>query len=105
MFRPFSTSGIGVEGNATASSGIPHSVTGKSSSPDGFGVYTPDDAKVDGGTFTAEEWQALVDGERPLLLDAVSAGNVVAGHASSSTAASVVGATIFGGRFDDGTTA
>jgi hypothetical protein len=74
-------------------------VTGKANSPDGFRVYTPDDAKVDGGTFTAEEWQALVDGQRAPLLDAESdrdAGNGVAGRASNSTTESVVGSASLG---------
>lgn len=42
--------GIGVHGETTAGSGTPIALKGEVAAADGFGVFTPDDARVDGVT-------------------------------------------------------
>lgn len=42
--------GTGVLGHNTATSGTAHGVEGVTDSPDGYGLLTPDDAKIDGAT-------------------------------------------------------
>ena len=57
-----STSGIGIFGFASAISGETRGVVGRTLSPDGYGLYTPDDAKVkgdievDGSVKTTDDW-------------------------------------------------
>lgn len=98
--------GAGVLGKNTATSGTPIGVEGTTpNASSGYGLYTPDDAKVAGtleasvldtagGDFTVEAGTTATG----------PAGNVVAGHASNAVDSGVGGATIAGGGFDDGTT-
>jgi hypothetical protein len=98
--------GAGVLGRNTAGSGSPVGVEGAvPNAGGGYGLYTADDAKVDG---TAE--LAAVDttgSDFKLTAGTTStndATNVVLGHASNDVTDSAIGATVGGGGFDDGST-
>jgi hypothetical protein len=112
------TDGIGVLGEATGS-GATNGVRGVASSSSGYGLYTPDDAKVDGdieaggfvdaanirlsGQFNADKnFQVYIDGSRNVFIEPQTnndeAGNVVFGaipNYNDTTAAH--GATVSGG--------
>lgn len=90
--------GIGVLGRNTAASGTTKGVEGRVDSSDGYGLSTPDDARIKGVVDT-DETDFVVEAGTTATSDAT---NVVHGHASNS--ASGVGATIGGGGYDDGTT-
>jgi hypothetical protein len=113
--------GIGVLGENRADSGDPVGVYGQVSdgytgngepagvygtvpTADGFGLATPDDARVDGTLATAGSHRVTVDGDRALRLgpsgsDVVgdTAGGSVVGGYRNNSANGVVGATIGGG--------
>lgn len=79
--------GTGVRGHAAADSGDTHGVVGQFDSPDGYGLFTPDDARVEGlldvgtlGTSTGTPLRLLVDWIRVLELGPETegvAGNLV----------------------------
>lgn len=52
---------IGVLGRNTAGSGTTKGIEGRVDSPDGYGLYTPDDAKIDGTTELATLGGSLTD--------------------------------------------
>lgn len=54
------TDAAGVRGDANASSGTVHGVYGSTNSSNGYGLYTPDDAKVDGHVEASEGIRADV---------------------------------------------
>ena len=83
--------GIGVLGKNTAGSGTTYGVTGEVDSPDGYGLYTPDDARVDGVLTSNDDWVVEVEDSED------DAGNVVQGHSSTWLDGSVVGAVVGGG--------
>lgn len=113
--RSDSENGTGVRGHATAGSGETRGVVGQADSPDGYGLFTPDDAGVEGfldvetlGTSRGRTVSFHAGGARALELGPETtgaAGNLIAGHSTNAVAASVSGATIGGGGFDDGETA
>lgn len=104
--------GIGVLGRNTATSGITRGIEGRVDSPNGYGLYTPDDAGIEGTvvTSTVESPASTTltlntdGGTRAMALgvpqtDARSdtaGANVVAGHPNNS-ASTAVGATVGGG--------
>jgi hypothetical protein len=98
--------GAGVLGRNLATTGDAPGVTGTTDSPDGYGLATPDDARVEGTLSTVGEW-LVTSNDRRLLLHtaedpAGDAGNVIAGHSSNAVEVGAVGATVAGGGFDDG---
>jgi hypothetical protein len=112
--RADSPSGVAVSGTNTAPSGVSIGVQGQVNSPYGFGLYTPDNARIEGFLHVVELGAVdptpitIVSDEKavlrltPEVLGA--AGNVLAGHSSNATGAGVVGAVVAGGGFDDGAT-
>lgn len=104
--------GIGVLGRNTATSGITRGIEGRVDSPNGYGLYTPDDARIDGTVVTsAVESPASTTltlhtdgGTRAMALGVprtddrsnTAGANVVAGHPNNS-ASTAVGATVGGG--------
>ena len=90
--------GIGVLGHNTADSGETYGVVGEVDSPEGYGLYTPDDARVDGnavfsGPLSGEEdWIVIAEGD-----GGEEAADVVHGHSSNGVAYGAVGGTIAGG--------
>lgn len=106
---------IGVLGRNTATSGVTRGVEGRVDSPAGYGLYTPDRAKIGGtlavstlGTFDSSGLELVVDSENALRLQPVSdpggGPNVLAGHPTNTIVSGVAQATIAGGGFNDGTT-
>lgn len=104
--------GAGVFAKNTASSGTPIGVEGAVPNTDtGYGLATPDDAKISGDLETDTEFQVNIDGNFNLFhggdFDDGQAGSIVHGHSSNSIGdgeVSARGATIAGGGFDDGST-
>jgi hypothetical protein len=99
--------GAGVLGKNTAASGTPIGVEGAvPNTSGGYGLSTPDDAKVEG---TAE--LATVDTTSDDFTVAAGntstndATNVVLGHESNDVIDGATGATIAGGGYDSGSTA
>lgn len=106
---------IGVLGRNTATTGVTRGVEGRADSPAGYGLYTPDRAKIGGtlavsslGTFDSSVLKLVVDSENALRLQPVSdpggGPNVLAGHPTNTIVSGVAQATIAGGGFNDGTT-
>lgn len=95
--------GIGVLGRNTAASGTTRGVEGRVDSPSGYGLYTPDDANVEGLMATTGDWRVTVDGNRALRLgsEAFTAGNVVHGHSANGVFDDARAATIGGGGYFD----
>lgn len=91
--------GIGVLGRNTATSGTTKGVEGRVDSPDGYGLYTPDDAGMEGMLDTAET-DFVVEAGTTTTGDAQ---NVVQGHSSNEVQDGAVGAVIGGGGHDDDT--
>ena len=81
--------GVGVLGNATGT-GDTVGVKGEVDSPNGYGLYTPDDFRVDGISTSDGDWVVQVD-------DGVDAANVIFGHHSNSVQDDADGAVISGG--------
>jgi hypothetical protein len=74
-------------------------------SADGFGLATPDDARIGGDLATTSGFTLTIDGARGLSIGTESAGdagNLLGGHSSNSVDPGFVGGTIGGGGFDDG---
>lgn len=94
------SNGIGVLGRNTATSGTTKGVEGRVDSSDGYGLSTPDDAKIGGVLDTASSDFTVEAG----TTTSADARNVVLGHGSNTIQDSAVGASIGGGGFDDGTT-
>jgi hypothetical protein len=96
---------VGVLGEATESSGQTFGIRGVTASPDGYGLGTPDDAKV-GGTMTTDgAWQVIANGNEVLTLNPESlgnAGNVVHGHSTNGAFEGAQAVTIGGGGYDSG---
>ena len=90
--------GVGVYGHNTATSGTTYGVWGEVNSPDGYGIATPDAARIEGAIDTNETDFVVEAGTQ----STDHAQNVVLGHASNAGGA--VGATISGGGYDDGST-
>jgi len=96
--------GIGVLGEATGS-GQTIGVKGAVDSSTGYGLYTPDDANIEGDISTSDEFIAEVDGADNIYVTGLGsngeAGNVFLGHQinwfASLIAESPVGATVSGG--------
>lgn len=91
--------GIGVLGRNTATSGATKGVEGRVASSDGYGLYTPDDAGIEGMPDTAETDFVVEDG----TTTTGDALNVVQGHSSNAVQDGAVGAVIGGGGHDDDT--
>jgi hypothetical protein len=81
--------------------GTTYGVLGQVDSADGYGLYTPDDAKIEGVLDTAGT-DFVVEAGTTSTNDA---RNVLQGHASNQITDGAVGAVIAGGGSDDGTTA
>jgi len=106
--------GSGVLGRNTASSGTPVGVQGSvPNTVDGYGLYTPDDARVDGSVLTRDidtEQYGLslaVEGTRAMYYRQSSAGDapsIFGGHPSNGDTTGLLhgGITIAGGGYDDG---
>jgi hypothetical protein len=94
-----SNGGIGVLGRNTAASGPTSGVEGRVDSPDGYGLSTPDDARIEGAVDTAGTDFVVEAG----TTSTAQATNVELGHASN-TVDGAVGGTIAGGGYDDGST-
>ena len=102
--------GIGVLGRNTAGSGATYGVKGAVDSPDGYGVYTPDDAKVDGtlvvpalGTLTQDDLLLLVNDLVALRIepgDGDYGPNAVLGNASNAVGDGARAASIGGGGYE-----
>jgi FtsZ-binding cell division protein ZapB len=93
-------SGAGVLGKNTAGSGTPIGVQGVVTNSDGYGLDTPNDARIEGALDTTGDLTVNVDGNRSLYLESDSgddAGNVIAGNDGNIVDSSAVGATISGG--------
>jgi len=106
-------SGVGVLGQNNAGSGTPIGVQGAvPNNPDGYGLATPDDARIDGDIEATSEHRLTVNGDRTLRLGPTATrtpfsgssytvgGNVVGGY-EGNTANNAVGATICGGGNGD----
>lgn len=97
-------SGIGVLGQNNDSSGTPVAIKGVVPNADGYGLDTPDDARVEGTLATTGSHEVTVDGSRGLEIGSTgtdsfgdtAGGNVVAGYSGNATNGAV-GATIGGG--------
>lgn len=103
-------SGASVLGINNATSGTPIGVEGAvPNASGGYGLSTPDDARVAGTLRTTGSHEVIVDGNRGLEIESEdqgttgNAGNVVAGH-SSNAVATGNGSVIGGGGFADGST-
>jgi len=98
--------GVGVLGENTATTGVTAGVEGRVSSPDGYGVATPDDARVDGAIATTDGFRVAVDGDPVVRVgaQALTAGNVVLGHSANGVFDGAQAATIGGGGYNDGFT-
>lgn len=96
------SSGAGVLGQNNASSGTPIGVEGAvPNASGGYGLYTVDDAGVEGVLDTAET-DFIVEAGTTSTEDA---RNVVLGHAFNDVIDGAVGGTVSGGGFDDGSAA
>jgi hypothetical protein len=92
--------GAGVLGKNTAGSGTPIGVEGAvPNSASGYGLSTPDDARVLGAVDTDGTAFTVLAGTTATS----AARNVVVGHASNAVNDGAFGATIAGGGSDDGT--
>lgn len=89
-----------VVGDAESNSGLTYGVEGRTASPDGYGLYTPDDARIE-GTVDTNETDFVVESGSTTTGDAT---NVIHGHASNRATSGVVGGVIGGGGYDDGST-
>lgn len=72
------TGSVGVKGVAKSNSGSVHGVEGQTNSPEGYGLYTPDDAQVDGDLSTNGSVSISTLGATPYLdnlQDIVDDGN------------------------------
>jgi hypothetical protein len=86
----------GVQGKATGS-GTTKGVEGRVSSSSGYGLYTPDDANVDGTVESSTDFSALVDGDEVVHIEPfANSGNVVFGSPNEVTDGAT-SATIAGG--------
>ena len=87
-----------VLGYNTTSNGTTYGVMGKVDSSGGYGLYTPDDAKVDGSVSSTGSLRGVVDGYRvaDLESDAAGSGNVVFGS-PNGVKDGATNATIAGG--------
>jgi hypothetical protein len=90
--------GVGVYGHNTATSGTTYGVWGEVNSPDGYGIATPDAARIEGAIDTNETDFVVEAGTQ----STEDAQNVVLGHASNDVTDAVEGATISGGGSDSG---
>ncbi|PSQ49581.1 hypothetical protein BRD19_03605, partial [Halobacteriales archaeon SW_7_65_23] len=90
--------GVGVYGHNTATSGTTYGVWGEVNSPDGYGIATPDAARIE-GVIDTNETDFVVEAGTQSTEDAQ---NVVLGHASNVVTGGAVGATISGGGYDSG---
>lgn len=89
--------GTGVLGYNTAGSGTTRGVEGRVDSPRGYGLYTPDDANVDGAVESTNALSVLVDGDEVVHVEPFSnSGNVVFGSPNEVTDGATT-ATIAGG--------
>lgn len=90
---------VGVLGQNDAMSGTPVAVEGVVSNVDGYGLATPDDAKIGGALVSMGAHEVRVDGNRALEMgpETDDAGRFVAGH-SANVAASPGGVVGGGGR-------
>ena len=78
--------GVAVLGHNTATTGTPAGVKGEVDYSGGWGIYIPDDARLDGILATQNFHRVTVNGNRALFLGSESsgdAGNVIAGHSSN----------------------
>lgn len=93
--------GVGVLGQNNAGSGTPIGVLGAVPNTNGgFGLSTPDDARIEGAIDTnGTDW--VVRAGTTTTGDAM---NTILGHASNTVDAGVKGASIGGGGHDDGFT-
>jgi len=98
------STGIGILGQNDAGSGTPIGVKGVvPNSSSGFGLETPDDAKVGGALETTTVRTAGSDLRfRTGTTGTGDAANVVAGHGDNTVGDGAVGVTIGGGGFNDG---
>jgi hypothetical protein len=95
-------SGAGVLGQNNAASGTPIGVEGSVPNADGgYGLYTADDAGIEGVLDTNETDFEVAAG----TTSTDDARNVVLGHAFNDVLDGAVGGTISGGGWDNGTTA
>jgi hypothetical protein len=91
--------GVGVLGRNNADSGTPIGVQGTvPNNPTGFGLATPDDARIE-GVIDSAETDFVVEAGTTATSDAT---NVVLGHASNTATNGIVGAVVGGGGYDDG---
>ena len=104
---------IGVHGKATGD-GETYGVKGEVDSEDGYGLYTPDDVKVDGAVGTDNELEVYVGNDKefeleqatrifsgsPAELEFVANGNVIFGHLNEIDE-TVMGGVIAGGGNHD----
>lgn len=77
--RSDSSEGVAIRGRATASSGTTYGVWGTTASPDGFGLYTPDDCKIEGdlmvsGTKNFVQAVETPTGQKEVVYTAVESG-------------------------------
>jgi hypothetical protein len=89
-----------VLGHNQTGSGTTYGVLGQVDSSDGYGLYSPDDVKIQGTVDTATNDFVVETG----TTGTTDASNVVMGHASNDVGSGATGATIAGGGQDDGST-
>jgi len=97
--------GSGVLGENTAATGTPVGVEGAvPNASDGYGLVTPDDARIEGDLAAASGHTLTVAGRPTFRLDApasdgrhTAGGNVVAGYHDNGVRTGVVGGVIGGG--------
>lgn len=94
------SSNFKILGYNTTGSGITYGVLGQVDSPDGYGLGTPNDVRIEGIVDTAETDFVVQAGTTATS----AATNFVAGHSANRAADGVVGGTIAGGGYDDGST-
>jgi hypothetical protein len=104
--------GAGILGKNTANTGTPIGVEGAVPNTNtGYGLATPDDAKISGDLTTENWFRVNIDGNANIFHGSDNAngtaGGVILGHSSNNTSTDdlddpVEGATIAGGGFDDG---
>ncbi len=86
-----------VLGYNTTGSGTTYGVLGQVDSPDGYGLFTPDDAKIKGVVDTAgTDFVVQAD-----VANSDEAGNVVQGGSANEVKSGAVGATISGGGYSN----
>lgn len=104
------TDGIGVLGEATGT-GNTAGVLGMTDSSDGYGLSTPDDAKIEGDIESPGGHTLTVGGAVTLALGPptsddtgdTAGGNVIGGYSGNGVQNSALGATIGGGGSSDST--